>query len=415
MAPGPDGSVYVAISAREGPAMLVLLDPRGRPRPGWPVAMNRSTMCGPPLPLPDGSVRIVCDGTDLPRPDDRDADVRAFSFDANGRAMDGWPVQLVAPSAYGIGRDFTAIAERRSDDPSTGETLLHEAVMTTVDAAGAVRIGAPLGLDVNRFGDRWAIGPDGVAYSVRENDEDAESSVITAVDSVAVRAGWPVTIDGFGSITGFGSEGPIAVLLGSAKRHTSHLAVLVAGGKVVTSGVLHFPTAERTGDTGGCTVSEPRAPLVARNGAIFLYSQLDRVEVFSLSPSLTVAKGWPFEPVTSLATARPGLEFEHEAGYCPTPVVPQIGPDGTLVLSLKARTPKVGGSLVAVGQDGQVRAGWPVELKRAGAEFWSIAAGPDGTTYALAIEPETGGKSSASILAIAPDSTVRYTTTIIEP
>ena len=65
--------------------------------------------------------------------------------------------------------------------------------------------------------------------------------------------------------------------------------------------------------------------------------------------------------------------------------------------------------------DGRVNPGWPVELKRPGAEFWSVAVGPDGTAYALAIEPEAGGKSSASILAIAPDSTVRWTTTIIDP
>ncbi len=62
-----------------------------------------------------------------------------------------------------------------------------------------------------------------------------------------------------------------------------------------------------------------------------------------------------------------------------------------------------------------MRPGWPVELKRAGSEFWSVVVGPDGTAYALAIEPESSRTSSASILAIAPDSTVRYTTTIIDP
>ncbi len=62
-----------------------------------------------------------------------------------------------------------------------------------------------------------------------------------------------------------------------------------------------------------------------------------------------------------------------------------------------------------------MRGGWPVELTRPGSEFWSIAVGSDGTIYALAIEPEAGGASSASILAIDPDSTVRYTATIIDP
>jgi len=37
------------------------------------------------------------------------------------------------------------------------------------------------------------------------------------------------------------------------------------------------------------------------------------------------------------------------------------------------------------------------------------------TAYALAIELESSRTSSASILAIAPDSTVRYSTTIIDP
>jgi hypothetical protein len=62
-----------------------------------------------------------------------------------------------------------------------------------------------------------------------------------------------------------------------------------------------------------------------------------------------------------------------------------------------------------------VPSGWPVELQRPGAEFWSVVVGSDGTAYALAIEPEAGGVSSATILAIAADSTVVYTTTIIDP
>jgi hypothetical protein len=40
--------------------------------------------------------------------------------------------------------------------------------------------------------------------------------------------------------------------------------------------------------------------------------------------------------------------------------------------------------------------------------------GPDGTVYALAIEPEPSDASSATIIAIAPDSTVIYATTIVD-
>ncbi|MBF8289922.1 MAG: hypothetical protein HW391_890, partial [Chloroflexi bacterium] len=58
---------------------------------------------------------------------------------------------------------------------------------------------------------------------------------------------------------------------------------------------------------------------------------------------------------------------------------------------------------------------WPVELRRAGSEFWTVVVGPDGTVHALAIEPEAGGGSSATILAIASDSSVIYGTTVVEP
>ncbi len=84
-------------------------------------------------------------------------------------------------------------------------------------------------------------------------------------------------------------------------------------------------------------------------------------------------------------------------------------------MPLQARNDKVGGSLIAVGPDGRERAGWPVALTRPGAEFWNVAVGSDGTVFALVIEPEAREAYSASILAIAPDSTVLYTTTIIEP
>jgi len=75
----------------------------------------------------------------------------------------------------------------------------------------------------------------------------------------------------------------------------------------------------------------------------------------------------------------------------------------------------VGGSIVAVGPDRRLRAGWPVEPKRLGAEFWTVVVGSDGTVYELAVEPEPGGAITRSIRASAPDSTVVWTTAIVEP
>lgn len=415
LAPVPDGGLFVAIPVRKGPAVLLLLDRDGHPRPGWPIAIEHSTSCGLPMPVADGTVRLVCDATDLPPAELDAADVRAFAFDAAGRLLDGWPVQLPFASAASVaGTDLTILAERSAGDVIAKGQIYHEAWVTTVGADGVIRNGTAVGFDETCCREPWAAGSDGIASGVGSTDEDTEVGAITALDRSGARAGWPARIDGFGSIPAFGSDGQIVVTLGSAKGHTSHASVFDSAGKAASSGVLPIATVEHTGETGGCTVYSPQTPLVARSGSIFVYSELD-ASIYGLAPSLAIMNGWPFEPGTSLATARPGLESEHEAGYCPTPVVPGVGPDGTLVLALEARNTKVGGNLVAVGVDGRVRAGWPVELKRPGAEFWSVAVASDETTYALAIEPESGGKSSASILAIGPDSTIRYSATIIDP
>jgi hypothetical protein len=77
--------------------------------------------------------------------------------------------------------------------------------------------------------------------------------------------------------------------------------------------------------------------------------------------------------------------------------------------------PAKGWSVTAIGPNGHIRPGWPVTLRATGSEFWSIATSPDGTTFALAVEPESAGRYSATVLAIAPTGFVRYRSTIVEP
>jgi len=74
-----------------------------------------------------------------------------------------------------------------------------------------------------------------------------------------------------------------------------------------------------------------------------------------------------------------------------------------------------GGSLVELSPDGHVPPGWPITLRRPGAAVWSVVVGSDGTLWALAVEPEAGGQSSATVLAITSDGTVRSRVTIVEP
>jgi hypothetical protein len=70
--------------------------------------------------------------------------------------------------------------------------------------------------------------------------------------------------------------------------------------------------------------------------------------------------------------------------------------------------------VAAIGLDGSMVDSWPVSLQRAGSEFHLATVGADGTVYVLAMEPEPTG-TSATIVAIGPDSNAIYRTTIVEP
>ena len=404
LVPGQGGSLYVLISVREGPAVLLLLDGSGRPRPGWPISIKDSTSCGVPFPVADGSVRIVCDARDVPESESGEMDQRAFAFDADGRLMDGWPV-LVGPCSVGMGTELR-VAHEHFDDRAV--TIL------SVAGDGTVRQSPPLGLSGVCCAGQWNVGPDGVAYGVGEPPENGGPRTVTGLEFSGAETEWSIDVEGVGSAPAFGPAGEVLLTFASDLKPRTRVTVLSHADRAVTSGAIPLTSAVRSDSTGECTVGVPDAPIVSQDGTIFIRSEL-RPSIFALDASLAVRAGWPFKPATPLATATPGLESEHEAGYCPLSVEPAAGPDGTLVLSLEARNPTVGGSLVAVGKDGQVRPGWPVELKRNGSEFWAVTVGSDGTTYALAVEPEAGGKSSESILAISPDSTVRYSTTIVDP
>jgi hypothetical protein len=360
------------------------------------------------LPVDDGSVRVVCDAADSPF-DQQPAEVRAFAFDAEGRSLAGWPVQLGPTINQGyegrvVGHELTLLANHFVPG-TTGNCRV-----TTVAADGLIRRAT----DGTPCGGSWAVGSDGVAYGVGSvsdgTDGSSAVSQITSRDQDGVRAGWPVSFDGIASGPAFGSGGQIVVIVGSVVRRTSRVLGFHREGKSISASSAELPIA--TADSGVDCVGGMQPPLVAQDGTIFVFSEIDTA-VLALDPSLEVMSDWPYRPATPLE--RPDPWRGQEGLNCSSLAVPAVGPDSTLYLPLQARDAAVGGSIVAVGPDGRVRPGWPVELHRPGAEFWSVAVGSDGTAYVLAIEPETGDASSATILAIAPDSTVLRSTTIVEP
>jgi hypothetical protein len=97
------------------------------------------------------------------------------------------------------------------------------------------------------------------------------------------------------------------------------------------------------------------------------------------------------------------------------------GPYGSLYVLIPSR--KAPATLVLLDAGGQPMARWPVVVPHATSCDQLLAVGDGsvrvicafGTVHALVIEPESGGKSSATILAIEADSSVTSSTTIIDP
>ena len=422
MAPGPDGDLYVSIPKPPGSVLVTQLDSVGHPRPGWPIVVSQTTSCEQLLPVDDGSVRLLC--TLENRGANNLAVVRAYAFDSKGRALAGWPIDLDRYGAHGyfagrvIGDELAVLAwESLGNQINEGQPA-GNAWIATIAADGTVRGGAKVPFGTNCCTDTFVLGPDGVAYgTIRHFGEAAsapKSSELIAVSSAGVRAGFPVVIGGIASVPAFDSAGRLHLTVNNGPDRLARTLVLDTDGHAVvgSSGELGFSATDVcVGIEGSCEV--PAAPFVGSDGTTFVVGAYFRnTTVAGLSPSGKEMTGWPYRS-----------DAGHQSiGICPAGEVcegygfaaPAMGPGNVLYLLHAAASKSAGGSVVAVGQDGRVVAGWPVSLKRAGSEVWSAVVGPDGNAYALAIEPEPNNGHSATILALAPDSTVLYTKTIID-
>lgn len=423
-APGPNGSLYVSIPGSDG-SVLALLDPTGLPRPGWPITVDDSTSCGLLLPVDDGSVRLVCFGADLPQRGGDPSRVRAFAFDTGGRPLAGWPVELPFGWPAGfvgsmVGNKLMHFTEqRRGLDVGSG-SVSYEAWVTSVAVDGTLRSGVRVPrVESACCAEQWAVGPDSVAYGAihkfGESSEEQKSSELLAVGFAGAPAGFPIEIDGLASEPSFDAAGRIHVTVNAGPDRTARAIIFETTGRAAAGGSndLGFgATDECVGIEGSCEI--PAAPLVRADGTRFVVgAYFNSTVAAGLRPSGQVLAGWPYRSGAGHQGKGNCAASDVCEGYELTS--PAIGPDDVLYLLHGARNETVGGSIVAVGTHGVVRSGWPVELKRSGAEFGSVVVGSDGTVYALAIEPETVDTSSASLLAIAPDSTVLSVTTIVEP
>ncbi len=237
------------------------------------------------------------------------------------------------------------------------------------------------------------------------------TTTLVAFDEHGVRDGWPITIDGSASEVAFDPRGRLHLAVSPPYERPSRTVVISPdGGQHVGSDDLDI-VSSLTWDGAGDPY--PGAPIVASDGSTFIVSTEGiGTTIMGLDAAGTSLSGWPYR-------SKLGIQFidrcEAEDTGCGSNRTP-IGIDSHDVLYLihEAASSSAGGSVVAIRPDGRIRDGWPVGLRRAGSTFWALAVNPNGGAYALAIEPE-GNRHSATIVAIAADSTVRYTTTIVEP
>ncbi len=414
MAPGPAGGLYVVVNEPDG-AVVALLDAVGEPRPGWPTSLPGWTCSAPgtaaswaPGVAPDGSIRLVCHDTGT-----AGEGATAFAFDAAGRSRPGWPVALggaVAASPRVVDDRLVVVATEVRDDEQTfsdedGYVAPGAHRLVTVDADGTVRTGVPIEVD-DATGGLVSIGPDGTAFRVHGGE-------ITAFDLGGPRAGWPVWIGGTLSAIGFGSDGR-AWLTTSPDGTTTRLVVLDRDGGRQDVGPAELRLGGVPAYAGAGPYGVPLAPLVAGDGTVYMIGEEGGATVvYGIDPSGAVMGGWPYRAEAAIAWQ--GTCPEDSTGCGLWRAVPSVGPHGVLYVPLAGVDETAGGDLVAVGRDGQVVQGWPVGLRRAGAEWWSVVAASDETVYALAVEPERGGRTSATVLDIALDSSPRYRTTVVGP
>jgi hypothetical protein len=344
----------------------------------------------------------------------------AFAFDSTGEPLDGWPVLLSGSDAEArVTGDILSLAETTpgSDVVTEGQPS-HAIGLVTIAPDGMTRSGDHVPMLETWPPGRWAIGPDGVAYGVQGSVGSEAISQLMAIDDDGMREGWPISIDGIASTPAFAADGRVVLTVAfpGPGSGSSRVVVVDREGHVadrsaellIETGVLR-PTSDGSYE---CGVPVPRSPLVAPDGRIYVYSDFDD-PTYGLEASLDVLSGWP---IVAGLLERPNPWMGQGDLDCAELAIPAAGPGGTVLLPLKAHDPALGGGrLVAIGANGEPLGAWPVTLSRPGSEFWSVVVGADGTTYALAIEPEAGGASSATIPAIAPDSTVIYATTIVDP
>ena len=369
------------------------------------------------VPGPDGSLYVAVTRCREEHPEICTTVVAAL--DEEGAIQPGWPA---------VGRSIPA--EVLGDRYEVRDAVGEGARLVRIKADGTVRLGAvvPVGWDA-------VASPAGTAFFVRRADPELEGSLtITAFDLDGVAPGWPIQLRGDISDPTPGPNGRVYLVQqtstedpgGGVRLGPARIIVLGPNGKPWAEWSVSLPEAlPHRGSWADPYM--PMPPLVAADGSAWLVTDTTATAVDAAG---RIRPGWPYRASASLGPV----------GWCPPcdlcgvpcaidcsdwRTTPILGPDNVLYLLQDAPSSTTGGQISAIGLDGKMRDGWPVQLRRPKATFNSAVLGPDGTLYALVIEPETYrdppadsscvATESATVLAIDPDGQVRYRVTVVEP
>jgi hypothetical protein len=321
--------------------------------------------------------------------------------------MPGWPVDIESGSVMEtIGNDVAVVIR-----PYQGDVLPdgedQPAVFARIGSDGAVRMGTNE-VPIACCESTTAIGP-AAAYIVnRTYGEGVESSELVAFGLDG--AEWRSPIDGLASDPAFDARGDVYLSVSTGEPGRSRVLVFGADGTLLPASTDDLSISPSNGSS-GAGPEWPAAPTVAADGSFFLLADTGGATILAIDRTGNPSDGWPYETAQSLGYQ--GECNKGDTGCGLAQVRPAVGADGSLYVTLNASGPSAGNSLIGLSSGDKMRSGWPVGLKRPGAQFWQIVVGSDGGVWTLAAEPDKDGYD-ATLLSIAADSTIRGKVTIVE-
>lgn len=412
-AAAPDAGVYAMLPDERG-AVLTLLDVHGDPRPGWPIRLT-SRWCSYLLTAGDGSVRVVCEkeqadeGLQAP-------EWVAFGIDAKGGAIAGWPVEVEGSimTAAMAGSKLALIVQPYEGDAPPDDSATF--VLAHVDPRGRLRTGdAGVSIQPRDSEDFQAyVGPDGTGYVFTRSWAARRRTDVTAFGFDGPLGGWPLRVDGLASDPSFDDEARLHLTGDVYSENTSDQPIVIDPDGPVMKAAVEPLRIDQTSPWSGAGEVYPRGPLLGRRLSFFFGNhEAASVDAFT---RVGLASGptpdWPYD--APIAFQERGSCGNGDTGCGTFTVAPAASRNDVVYFALSAPARSAGGSLVAVGAEGRIVQGWPVGLTRPGSAFWDVVAASDGGVWALAVEDAAGGQS-ATLLSIAPDSTVRGKRTLVEP